>query len=611
MRIATKTALAFAAFAAVCVGGAGGLLLDESREALHDALIDRQRLLVANRALVLRENLGLAIGELERLADMAEIDLDDGDLGPEQRLLGHAYRQTSFFNGRLELYGLAGRCRWAEPVSGGCREPDSASRSWLIRAREAGQTTLLHVTDPDGRGLIDIVAPVRRGGRSVGVLRGVIDLQRDRMFSPPLAEDLHPTTRVALVTADGRPVIRSAEVSLNDAPWTTAVSAFEGGQGGATVADAPGGELLLAWTPVGRGDLWLLFAWPLEVLDDDAERHVRSLSVSILLVGLLALGVGFIVARGLTQPLKGLAEQVRGVHGDAPLVLPASSRPDEVGEVQRALCTLLARLEDRESHIRADRDRISDLASHLEDRVEERTRELRATRDALVEAERMAAIGRAATVLSHELRNALNAVSVAMDTLGSDTSEEALSDARRLVRSEVARLRTLSDDLLSYAKEPVIRRQPVSVAELLELVELLTEERAKRLGARVEIDADAAVVWLDPERMQTVLVNLVHNAVEATAQRDERVVRVTARAGDALAITVDDSGEGVAEAIRERVFQPFVTARIHGIGLGLAIAERFVLAHGGTIQLAQSPLGGARFVVCLPLEEAPGDEVET
>ncbi|RZO59067.1 MAG: PAS domain-containing sensor histidine kinase, partial [Sandaracinaceae bacterium] len=73
----------------------------------------------------------------------------------------------------------------------------------------------------------------------------------------------------------------------------------------------------------------------------------------------------------------------------------------------------------------------------------------------------------------------------------------------------------------------------------------------------------------------------------------------------------DDSGEGVAEAIRERVFQPFVTARIHGIGLGLAIAERFVLAHGGTIQLAQSPLGGARFVVCLPLEEARGDEVET
>ena len=143
------------------------------------------------------------------------------------------------------------------------------------------------------------------------------------------------------------------------------------------------------------------------------------------------------------------------------------------------------------------------------------------------------------------------------------------------------------------------------------LANLEAEERAKRLGARVEIDADAAVVWLDPERMQTVLVNLVHNAVEATAQRDERVVRVTARAGDALAITVDDSGEGVAEAIRERVFQPFVTARIHGIGLGLAIAERFVLAHGGTIQLAQSPLGGARFVVCLPLEEARGDEVET
>lgn len=604
MRIATKTALSFAAFAVACVGGSGLLLIDEFEEGLLEALRERQRLLVSNRALVLRENLALASGEIERLAGMAEIDLEDDDLGPEQRVLAQAYRQTSFFNDKLELYGARGACRWAEPRGSACAGADASPEAWY-RAALRDPATQVHAGEAaEPVGLVALVAPVVRAGRTVGVLRGVVDLHGDLMFSPALHDELQPSTRVALVTSAGRAVIPSEGRELSDGELAAALAARATERSGATILAVDPEPRLVAWAPVGRADLGLVFSWPLHSLDESAERHVESLSLSITVVGALALLIGFVVAGVLTRPLQGLATQVRGIHARRLEQLPATDRRDEVGEVQRALIALLEVLEARELEIREDRDRIAELASRLEERVDARTRELREAQDALVRVERMAAIGRAGTVISHELRNTLNAVSLAMDTLGTEADADAHETARRLVRGEIARLRKLSDELIRYAREPVLERAGVPVAELTEVALLLVDDYAREhgveLAARVEGEPRASV---DVDLVHTVLVNLIRNAVDAATGRTPARVEVSARATEAgVEIAIDDTGAGVPEEIRARLFQPFVTSRRQGLGLGLAIADRLVSAHGGSIGLARSPLGGARFTVRLPAE---------
>ncbi len=446
VRISTRTALAFALFALACVGVSGALLSRQAQASLEDAVVTQQRLLTETRALALRENLALATGELERLAHMAEIDLEDGDFRPEQRLLAQAYRQTPFFNSTLELYGAHGRCRWAEPEEDSCLHRDRSDAPWYREAMESGRTARVYIADPDGRGLVDIVVPIERHDTIVGVMRGVVDLQHDRMFSPALSRDLPPATAAALVDREGRPVFES-DPEMSDEGLRVGAQGARRGEPGTTFIAAPV-RTLVAWAPVGEADLAIVLAWPWHALDDSGRQQLQRLLISMAVVAVLALVTGFFVARRLTRPLTALAAQVRGIRDHPTPTLAPSDRDDEIGDLQRAFVALVNELAEREKTTRADRDRVSELAIELEDRVEARTAELRAAQAALVAAERLAAVGRAGTVLSHELRNALNAVSVAMDTLASDTGDAVKKEARQLVRGEIARLRTLSDDLL-------------------------------------------------------------------------------------------------------------------------------------------------------------------
>lgn len=602
MRISTKTALAFALFALACVGVSGTLLARQAQASLEEAIVARQRLLAESRALVLRENLALATGELERLTHMAAIDLEDGDFRPEQRLLAQAYHQTPFFNSTLELYGRHGRCRWAEPEERPCLSRDASESSWFRATMASGESSHLYAIDPDGRGLVDIVVPIERHDEVVGVMRGVVDLQHDQMFSPVLSRELPESTAVALIDLEGRPLFVIEPPGMADDVWRVARRGLESGATGSAFVTTSSKRMLVAWSPVGRAELGLALAWPWEQLDESAERLTRELSWLMAIVAVLALATGFVVARRLTRPLTQLAADVRGMRDEPIPTLRPSARTDEIGELERAFVALLDALAERELAMRAEHDRVSELALELEDRVEERTEELRAAQAALVGAERLAAIGRAGTVLSHELRNTLNAISVAMDTLASDASDPVKREARQLVRGEIARLRTLSDDLLTYAKEPALKLRDVDLAELIATAVLLTEDQAARASVAIESDLEPGLsLHADPDRVQSALVNLIHNAIEAAGGRTGARVRLVARSEpDAITIRVEDSGPGVSPEIVERLFQPFVTSRPQGIGLGLPIAERFVRAHGGTIELGEGALGGACFLVRVP-----------
>src|SRR5207237_659852 len=255
-----------------------------------------------------------------------------------------------------------------------------------------------------------------------------------------------------------------------------------------------------------------------------------------------------------------------------------------------------------------------DLAASLEERVKKRTAELEDAQRSLLAQERLAAMGQAAAAISPELKTSLGAIGMGVDLIASDVGKsEALRRVHAQVRTEVTRLRTLTDELLVFARSPRIERRRADLHQIVRSAVALCAEQAEAEEVQVRVEQPAAPLWAecDAERIQSVLVNLLQNAVEAVAFRSDpapdgrREVRVQTSApaagGPALAtIAVEDSGPGVPSEARARLFQPFFTTKRNGTGLGLATAQRFVSAHGGRIELQSGSLSGARFAVLLP-----------
>ena len=212
-----------------------------------------------------------------------------------------------------------------------------------------------------------------------------------------------------------------------------------------------------------------------------------------------------------------------------------------------------------------------ELRRHAEERAREHER-------------RLASLGEMSAVLAHEIKNPLASLKGNAQLLASmlPEGEKPRGKADRVV-DEARRLEQLVQDLLAFVRTGDLRREPIDVGELV---------RGAAGDAEVTIEAKA---WsLDRERMRQVIANLVDNANAAG-----KPVRVRARedAGK-LVLEVADSGAGVPEADRDKIFEPFFTSKTRGTGLGLAIVRRIVELHGGTIAVRND--GGAVFHIEIP-----------
>jgi two-component system OmpR family sensor kinase len=208
------------------------------------------------------------------------------------------------------------------------------------------------------------------------------------------------------------------------------------------------------------------------------------------------------------------------------------------------------------------------------------------------------ALARMAAMVAHEVRNPIGVIRSAAE-LVTARSGSALGEKDRAaladVLGEVDRLRRMTEDFLDLAREPKLEPVEVGLAEL-------AAEAARGLARThpslsVQLGVAPLRVLADPGRTRQVLENLLANAAQAGATRAE--LTGAAAEGEAV-LAVQDDGPGVDPALRERLFDPFVTGRAGGTGLGLAIARRLLERQGGGLRLVESPRG-ARFEVRLPL----------
>jgi len=215
----------------------------------------------------------------------------------------------------------------------------------------------------------------------------------------------------------------------------------------------------------------------------------------------------------------------------------------------------------------------------------------------LAAGERLAAIGRIAAGLAHEIRNPISAMRLkAENAIAGDGARK--DQALSAILGQVDRLDALLRRLLSVTARDKPQRVVVKLSPFLQACVAAHDEvaRAKSVSLQWRTELDEAD--FDPDRMRSALDNLVLNAIQA-APRRSRVLLAAARGEGSLTFSVHDEGEGPNAAIRENLFEPFVTGRADGVGLGLSIVREVAAAHGGHARLADSQ-SGTTFEITLP-----------
>ncbi len=326
----------------------------------------------------------------------------------------------------------------------------------------------------------------------------------------------------------------------------------------------------------------------LHALADTVARSMDSLSqaayarqaraiYALLTLALLTLGVGVLVSihiRQLLAPLAHVTQRARSVARGDLTPQPVTPTDDEIGELAAAF------------------EQMVSSVSHAQSRA--------------VANERLAAIGKMAAHVTHEIRNPLSSIGLNVELLEEEMAKEgSRGESRALlgaIAREVERLGLLSEEYLRLARLPSPRMEADDVAAAVRDVVDFARPEIERAGCTVTLTAEEPLppALFDEGQIRQALLNLLRNAREAMPAGGPIEVVVKAD-GMSVSISVDDRGGGIADDIRARVFDPFFSTKGEGTGLGLAITRQIIEAHAGAVHVEPRPGGGTSFRILLPI----------
>ena len=420
--------------------------------------------------------------------------------------------------------------------------------SWLEeRVTRAHLATIAYAALPDDAPLLDIGVKLLQQTE----LRGIV---------------LKRGGRSALMVTDDMPPVVSATVDLRQEMFFGWV-----GEAVATLSGDGRRILRVLGTPANAPDLTI------EIILDEADLRRAMLAFSgriltlSIVISLITAGLVYVsLHRLLVRPMRHITASMVAFRADpegAPTAAPdLVARTDEIGIAERELAAM-------QSELRA----------------------------ALAQKTRLATLGAAVAKVNHDLRNTLATAMLVSDRLADSGDPEVRKVAPRLCDA-MQRAVSLCSRTLNFVSDA----RPAPVCETVPLRALLDGVAAELLpaaeGAEIKVAADPALaIAADPEQLHRALVNLVLNAIQAGA----KTVTLAARRDDGRArIAVQDDGAGMADRVREKLFQPFVgSGRRGGAGLGLPIAREIARDHGGDLALVETGPQGTIFEMTLPAPE--------
>lgn len=256
------------------------------------------------------------------------------------------------------------------------------------------------------------------------------------------------------------------------------------------------------------------------------------------------------------------------------------------------------------------------LYRELAERLAETNRRLEQAQAEARRSERLAALGQLSAGLAHEIRNPLGVIKGSAEILTQklQASDELSRELAGYISTEVNRLSALVTEFLDFARPLHAQPEPADLIALLDHVIQVVAARFVDSNIRVERDyvPDLPLVPLDESLCEQAFLNIVQNAYEAmqdngpggTFRVEVRTVIRNDRHG--VELRLSDTGPGVPQELREEIFNPFVTTKKSGVGLGLSIVSKIIDGHHGSIRVENAPEGGAVFTIFFPLEESAG-----
>ncbi len=250
-----------------------------------------------------------------------------------------------------------------------------------------------------------------------------------------------------------------------------------------------------------------------------------------------------------------------------------------------------------------------DELGQLQGAFNEMTQRLAETRDQLYQSNKMASVGRLAAGIAHEINNPLTGVLTFSSLLLKQHPEpDPLYPDLDTIVQETKRCREIVKGLLDFSRQVPSQKTSVDFNQIVQRSLDIVDHQLSVNDISVECDlqADLPPVWVDGNKMQQVLLNLLVNAADAVDSKDGRVSisTGTVERGDRrwLQVQVADNGKGIPDEEREKIFEPFFTTKESGTGLGLAVVWGIVTEHDGTISVASEPGRGATFTIRLPID---------
>lgn len=259
----------------------------------------------------------------------------------------------------------------------------------------------------------------------------------------------------------------------------------------------------------------------------------------------------------------------------------------------------------------------TELYRELAERLAETNRRLEQAEAEARRSERLAALGQLSAGLAHEIRNPLGVIkgSAEMLTQKLQASDELARELAGYISTEVNRLSALVTEFLDFARPLHAQRQP---ADLIALLDHVLQVVADRFAGKQKVTIERhyatglPLVPLDESLCEQAFLNLVQNAFEAMEEHGGTLrveVQPAVRQGrEGLELRLSDTGPGVPEELREEIFNPFVTTKKTGVGLGLSIVSKIVDGHHGSIRVENVAIGGAMFTLFFPNEDVPGSD---
>ena len=298
--------------------------------------------------------------------------------------------------------------------------------------------------------------------------------------------------------------------------------------------------------------------------------------VAVPLVAVLGVLLAYILIKQILGPIRQLALETAPAN-------PNTRVPDEVEALSSRMHSL-----------------ISD--------VDQAQTELERSQEHLLQSGKWAMVGKLAAGVAHSIRNPLTSVNMRLFSLKRSLAmSSSQQEDFEVISEEIRHIDTIVRNFLEFSRPPKLKMQRISPSDVVNMALVLLRYRLESYGVEVKLIREHRLpeIWADPDQLKEILVNLMLNACEVMVNGGVITIREEEKMepplGPGVVIRVSDTGPGIPESVRDKIFQPFFSTKEEGTGLGLSIATRIIEEHGGRLELESKQKQGATFIITLPL----------